>query len=225
MAHQAYSGPRAARELTAMDRPTHAGEDPRTPAHFLLGLRRALAPLQQRGEQERQIADHCTMGALAVPLHLAAAQQPSLGANQALFDFFAHAAAAVESFCFAAYAFGALVRRADFPLYQTPGQITTVAVLERYQAVAPGERFTEGLAGWLNAPAHQEIVALRGLLSRRLMPPQAIALSGWQLGPDGPALKVLVLDPDTLSAYLTWLEAELSRLAEDLDAYAQSQGV
>ncbi|MBV9998979.1 MAG: hypothetical protein JO015_07680 [Verrucomicrobia bacterium] len=224
-----------------MDTPTHTGEDPRATADFLLGLRRALAPWQQRGEQERQIADHCAMGALAVPLHLAAAderaarfarefqptdaQQPGLEANRALFEFFTHAAAAIESFCFAAYAFGAVVRRADFPLYQTPGQITAGGVLDRYQAVAPGERFTEGLAVLLNAPEYQEVAAFCALLSHRLLPRQAIALEGWQLGPDRPVPEAKVLDPNTLSAYLTWLEAELSRLAEDLDAYAQSQGV
>jgi hypothetical protein len=224
-----------------METPIRADGDAPATTNFLLGLRRGLAPLQQRGDEERQLADHCAMGALAVPLHLAAAearaarfarwykapaaQRHGLEDNQALFDFFTHADAAVESFCFAAYCFGALVRRADFPLHQTPGQIQPAAILEGYQAVAPGERFTECLAVLLNAPAYQEIAALRGLLSRRLTPPQEIVLKGWQLGPDGLASKPLVLDLETLSAYFTWLEAELSVLAEDLDAYAQSQGV
>jgi hypothetical protein len=153
-----------------------------------------------------------------------------------LFAFFVNGYAAIESFCYAAFALGALLQPADFPMSSdgdlqaiTPGK--TQQKYAAHCAGSPLDAVLSGLVASKADPAYRNWGRIRNVLAHRAAPgriqhahihegPGAVPT------PDQPAewkmLGGLTLDERTTADRRKWLAGALAQCVRAADAFTQT---
>jgi hypothetical protein len=96
--------------------------------------------------------------------------------NQALFDFFANALAALESFCFASYYVAAVIDSTRFSVNKNPREISPKAVSACFKALDSTHGFTTASSACLSSRNFDLLRAMRNMLLHRLQPGRTIQL-------------------------------------------------
>jgi len=118
---------------------------------------------------------------LAVPMRLKSAARclrveglgdGSVETEEALFGFFTHSVAAIDSFCFALFAAGSMLKPKEFATTKPAHlkQITASHTAELYGKHFQAEKPTKILAGLLGTDEYKELTGIRNVLAHRASP-------------------------------------------------------
>jgi hypothetical protein len=156
--------------------------------------------------------------------------------QEALFTFFVGGYAVIESYAYATYAIGALIRPTDFPMLTDNDlrSISPISTQRKYAAHFVGTSIDLELTSFIEPnvdPAFQEWGLIRNVLAHRIAPSRRIHVSIHE-GPRPDTTPVrptewkimggLVLNERTTSDRRAWLAKTLVRLVNAADAFAQT---
>jgi hypothetical protein len=168
--------------------------------------------------------------------------------DQLLYDFFANALSAVESFCFGAYFLGTALSNSDFkpePKLLLIDPKHTLKCFKHYCANSP---FTRALQTCTHSQEYRDITAVRNMLSHRINPGRSIHFTtaplpgqpnSWNLDQwyDGnwsnagpgvgipPPKREISLEPKVLNELRDWLDQQLELLGSELEILVAHHGL
>jgi hypothetical protein len=160
--------------------------------------------------------------------------------DQLLYDFFANALSAIESFCFGAYFLGTALSKSVFelePKLRCINPQNTLSCFQKYYANSP---FTSALQTCISSQEYRDITAIRNMLSHRITPGRSIHFTtaplpglpnSWDLdqwydgdwsnagpGVGNPSPKrEISLEPKMLIDFRDWLDQQLELLGSELE--------
>ena len=134
-----------------------------------------------------------------------------------LFGFFVTGFASLDSFCYGAYAFAAMVRPLDFNLAD-PRLINRERTEDKFSTSFPTEALTRALAALKEDPDFKKWKDIRNILAHRTVPGRRFSRGGSE---DGTALwhNGITIDQTTTSSRRQWLAGTLRDLLEAADAF------
>lgn len=145
------------------------------------------------------------------------AQPHRFNQEKELFGFFVTGLAALESFCYGAYAFAAMARPQDFDLAQL-WMIDPKRTEAQFSIAFPTEALTNALTALIADPDFQRWKDIRNVLAHRVAPGRQFFAGGpqdslalWQNG--------IAINATTTSSRRSWLGGTLRGLLEAADVF------
>jgi hypothetical protein len=213
---------------------------PRRNAHFFSAAKRAV--IARLKALDRIILQFASLS--KEPLTL----ERTFEEDQLLYDFFANALSAIESFCFGAYFLGTTLSDSTFEAEPKLRCINPQNTLNRFKNYCANSPFTKALQTCISSQEYRDIAAVRNVLSHRINPGRSIHFTtaplpspanSWNLdqwvegewsnaGPgvgNPPPKKEISLEPKMLNGFRDWLDQQLELLSKELQSLADFHGL
>lgn len=145
--------------------------------------------------------------------------------EEALFAFFVNGYAAIESYVYAAFAMGAMLLPADFPM-ATPKDLKAINPRQTQRCFTkrfPGTRIEAKLTALLADPSFERWGLVRNVLAHRSTPARHHHLNVGDERPDKTEWEVMggiILDTQTTASRRPWLASTLTECVEAAAVFA-----
>lgn len=163
--------------------------------------------------------------------------------DRELFGFFVTELSTLESFCYAAYALGSLVRSTDFPIATNVDRknICIALTATKFKNLYPNKRISKALDLLQNSEQLQVLRDVRNVMAHRTVPPKIVNVHV-TIGPESPLQQPnttvaiiddsrcktngthkIQIDDQTTRVSWQWLAGEITELVEGAADFAHEE--